>query len=64
MEIKFASHKVWSFKVAVQDFPGSPVVKTPHMECRGHGFDPWSLKILHAACCSQKRNKMYSSVGF
>ena len=25
-----------------RDFPGSPVVKTPHFHCRGHGFDPWS----------------------
>ena len=23
------------------DFPGGPVVKTPHSQCRGHGFDPW-----------------------
>ena len=21
------------------DFPGDPVVKTPHFQCRGHGFD-------------------------
>ena len=26
------------------DFPGSPVVKTPHFHCREHGFDPWSGK--------------------
>ena len=24
------------------DFPGGPVVKTPHSQCRGPGFDPWS----------------------
>ena len=24
------------------DFPGGPVVKTPHSQCRGRGFDPWS----------------------
>ena len=23
-----------------RDFPGGPVVKTPHSQCRGHGFDP------------------------
>ena len=23
-----------------RDFPGGPVVKTPHLHCRGHGFDP------------------------
>ena len=26
----------------IRDFPGSPAVKTPHFQCRGHGFDPWS----------------------
>ena len=25
------------------DFPGSPVVKTTHFQCRGHGFDPWMV---------------------
>ena len=24
------------------DFPGSSVAKTPHAQCRGPGFDPWS----------------------
>ena len=24
------------------DFPGGPVVKIPHLQCREHGFDPWS----------------------
>ena len=28
--------------VCSEDFPGSPVVKTPRFHCRGHGFDPWS----------------------
>ena len=23
------------------DFPGSPVVKIPHFQCRGCGFNPW-----------------------
>ena len=23
-------------------FPGGPVTKTLHCQCRGHGFDPWS----------------------
>ena len=23
-------------------FPGGPVVKTPCVHCRGHGFYPWS----------------------
>ena len=25
-----------------RDFPGGPVVKTPHFQCRGCEFDPWS----------------------
>ena len=25
-----------------RDCPGSPVVKNPHFQCRGHGFNPWS----------------------
>ena len=25
-----------------RDFSGSPVVKTPSLHCRKHGFDPWS----------------------
>ena len=33
-----------------QDFPGGPVV-------RGHRFDPWSGKILHATQPSQKRKE-------
>ena len=24
-----------------RDFPGGPVVKTPHSQCRGDGFSPW-----------------------
>ena len=28
--------------VVRRDFPSGPVVKTPHLQCRGHGFDPWS----------------------
>ena len=24
------------------EFPGGPVVKTLHSQCRGPGFDPWS----------------------
>ena len=24
-----------------RDFPGGTVVKTPHSQCRGSGFDPW-----------------------
>ena len=32
------------------DFPGGPVAKTPHSQCRGLRFDLWSAKyFLHAA---------------
>ena len=26
----------------IKDFPGGPVVRIPHFQCRGHKFDPWS----------------------
>ena len=29
-------------KEAKWDFPGGPVAKTNHSQCRGPGFDPWS----------------------
>ena len=32
------SHRKTSFR----DFPGGPVVRTPHFHCRGHRVDPWS----------------------
>ena len=25
-----------------RDFPGGPVVNTPHFQCREHEYDPWS----------------------
>ena len=38
-----------------QDFPGGPVLKTPHFYCRGgHGFDPWSGK---SACRAVRQKK-------
>ena len=30
-------------------FPGGAVVKESACQCRGHGFEPWSGKIPHAA---------------
>ena len=30
-------------------FPGGAVVKNPPANAGGHGFDPWSRKIPHAA---------------
>ena len=31
-----------TIKIVIADFPGGPVVKTPHSQLRGPGFDPWS----------------------
>ena len=32
------------------DFPAGPVAKTPHSQCKGPGFDPWTGNwIPHAA---------------
>ena len=40
-----------------RDFPSGPMLKIPHSQCRGPGFDPWSgNSILHATTktwCSQ-----------
>ena len=31
------------------NFPGGPMAKTPHSQCRGPGFDPWSgNQVPHA----------------
>ena len=30
------------FKTQSGDFPGIPVVRTPRLHCREHGFKPWS----------------------
>ena len=27
--------------IYIWDLPGGPLVKTPHVQCRGQGFDPW-----------------------
>ena len=32
--------KASDLKRTVWDFPSGPVVKTPHFQCRGHGFNP------------------------
>ena len=45
------------------DFPGGPVVKTLHFQCRGHGFGPRSQNedpTCHMAW--PKINKMLSSI--
>ena len=39
------------------DFPGSPVVKTPYILCRGHGFDPWLCELRSHILFGQKKKK-------
>ena len=37
------------------DFPGGPIVKTQHSQCRVHGLDPWpGTKIPCAKRCGQE----------
>ena len=43
-------------KSAGRDFPDSPVVKAPHVHCRGHGFDPW-LGNSQPSCCMRQQKK-------
>ena len=44
-----------SLKYLCPNFPGSPVVKTPHFQCRDTGSIPdQRTKISHAAQCGQK----------
>ena len=46
IQIDISSKKIYKWPIStlkeVQDFPGGPVVKTPHFPCRGQGFDPRS----------------------
>ena len=35
--LELLAKRIW-----FMDFPGGPMVKTPHFHCRGHRFDPWS----------------------
>ena len=42
-------------KPVLQDLPGGTVAKTPHSQCRGSGFDPWSgNQIPHGSTKSLK----------
>ena len=36
------SFAVMALKGMIRDFLGHPVVKTPHFQCQGYGFDLWS----------------------
>ena len=58
---------MWTLLLSIGswDFPGSPVVKTPHFPCRGHRV--WSLVGKLSACClawpkEGKRKKGTSSL--
>ena len=37
--------------------PGGPVVKAPSFNCRGYGFNPWSVWTSHIVQWSQNKNK-------
>ena len=37
--------------VQLGEFPGGPVVGTPHFHCRGPGFDPWWEKLRSHMLC-------------
>ena len=53
--------KVRCIKNANREFPGGPVVRTPHFHCRGPRFDSLTgqgTKILQAARRGQKKNRM------
>ena len=51
--LKFYSQKN-VFKIKEREFPGGPMVRTPHFHCRGHGFNPWLQN--QAAQHGQKKN--------
>ena len=40
-EALLSTYKQAGVGVGVGESPGSPVVRTPHYQCQGHGFDPW-----------------------
>ena len=54
----------WFLNCFSWDFPGSPVVKTPHSWYRGHRFDPWKGEILRASRHSQIKKKKNASLYF
>ena len=44
------------------DFPGGPVAKTPHFQCRGLGFNSWSGNWIPQAATKtwlSQRNKYF-----
>ena len=47
-EERFGTETTYTLKNNV-GFPGGAVVEKSACQCRGHGFEPWSGKIPHAA---------------
>ena len=46
-------------KMAVLEFSGGPVVKTPRFPCQGRGFNPWWVtKSPHTTQSSKKKKKV------
>ena len=40
-ELRLENREYVGLKYRSQDFPGSPVAKTPCLQCRGCNLDPW-----------------------
>ena len=38
----YSDTMLFSSKKMTQEFPGCPVVRTPHFHRQGSGFNPWS----------------------
>ena len=47
-----------NMKAVSGEFPGNPVVKTPHFSCREHGFNPWSGRE-DPVCCMAGPKKSF-----
>ena len=59
----YHSFLVMASKMLNWDFPGGPVVKTPHFQCKGCNLIlDQGTKILHAAQCSQKNFLSWTKV--
>ena len=46
--LKICYSLIMTLKKTTRGFPGGAVVESA-CQCRGHGFEPWSGKIPHAA---------------
>ena len=53
-----------SQEAVIWNFPGGPVIKTPHFQCRGMGSIPgWGTKIPRASAARPKKKKKKLSSG-